>query len=350
MTGLTVTPLDPDRWHTTEARPEAVEHLGRRCLRFPDAFGTPTVVGLELEDGVIEVDLLVPDERTFHGVIWHAAGEDYESFFVRPHQVGNPDAIQYTPVTNGISAWQLYHGPGYWSPIRFPIEDWFTIRVELAGPRADVYVADMATPTLAIREQKLGRRSGGVGLLLSGPGLQVARFATSPDRPSLRGVPIDDEPAHPGTIPRWEVSDAFPASALAGAAVLPDELYRARTWTSLDAESTGLANLGRVNGIVDDGDTVLARTTIDADRAVTRRLELGFSDRATVFLNGRAMFSGDDSYRLRDYRFLGSIGYWYTLHLPLEAGDNDLVVAVTEGFGGWGVQARLLEDEPQLRS
>ena len=75
-----------------------------------------------------------------------------------------------------------------------------------------------------------------------------------------------------------------------------------------------------------------------------RALELGFSDRAVVFLNGRALYRGDDTYRSRDYRFLGSIGYYDTLFLPLVAGANDLVVAVSEDFGGWGVQARLADD------
>ena len=342
---LEAIPLDPDRWRASQAaRPEVVEREGRRCLRFPEGFETPTLDGIELGDGVIEADLLVPAERTFHGVVWHAAGDDYESFFVRPHQAGNPDAIQYTPVTNGVSAWQLYHGPGYWSPIRFPVEAWFTIRIELAGQRADVYVDNPAAATLVIRSQKLDRRSGGVGVLLSGPGLHVARFAIGRERPTLRGTPLPETPAHAGTIGAWEVSDAFPEAALAGAVRLPEALLRARTWTPLTSESTGLANLGRVNGVVADRDTVLARASIHVERAGTRRLEFGFSDRAVAFLNGRALFAGDETYRNRDYRFLGSIGWWHALYLPLEAGDNDLVIAVSESFGGWGVQARLLED------
>ena len=45
----------------------------------------------------------------------------------------------------------------------------------------------------------------------------------------------------------------------------------------------------------------------------------------------------------RDYRFLGSIGYWDRLYLPLVPGENELVLAVSENFGGWGLQARLAE-------
>ena len=42
---------------------------------------------------------------------------------------------------------------------------------------------------------------------------------------------------------------------------------------------------------------------------------------------------------------LGGIGYWDTLVLPLEAGENELVFAVSENFGRWGVQARFAEPD-----
>jgi hypothetical protein len=60
-----------------------------------------------------------------------------------------------------------------------------------------------------------------------------------------------------------------------------------------------------------------------------------------VYLNGQPIFAGRDDYRSRDYRFLGSIGYWDTLFLPLVEGNNELIVAVSESFGGWGLMARL---------
>ena len=77
---------------------------------------------------------------------------------------------------------------------------------------------------------------------------------------------------------------------------------------------------------------------------LTHELTIGFSDRAVVFLNGQALFRGNDSYRTRDYRFLGSIGFWDTVYLPLNEGANDLVIAVSETLGGWGVQARFAYD------
>ena len=66
-----------------------------------------------------------------------------------------------------------------------------------------------------------------------------------------------------------------------------------------------------------------------------------------VFLNGERLFRGSDGYRSRDYRFLGSIGWYDTVYLPLDEGENELLVAVSEDFGGWGIQARLDSGPPR---
>jgi hypothetical protein len=265
---------------------------------------------------------------------------------VRPHQVGNPDAVQYTPVFNGLGGFQIYHGPGYWAETSFPLDDWFRIRVAFCGTRAEVYVADLEDPALVIRELKRPVEQGRVGIVAGGigdgPEIHLAEFGYE-DAVALRAP----EPALPvpveGVVASWLVSDPFPESALAGSIPSLDaSLIAARTWSTLAAEPTGLADLARLNGIRDGRNTVFARTELRAEQAGTRTLELGFSDRAVVFLNGRALFRGDDSYRSRDYRFLGSIGYFDTLFLPLEQGTNDLVVAVSEDFGGWAVQAKVL--------
>ena len=66
----------------------------------------------------------------------------------------------------------------------------------------------------------------------------------------------------------------------------------------------------------------------------------GFSDRVKVYLNNNLLFSADDTYSSRDYRFLGTMGYYDSLYLPLVKGENVVFLAVSERFGGWGVQAK----------
>jgi hypothetical protein len=334
-------PLDDAHWDWGDAAPVHTEHLGRPCI----ALETPiaTVAGVALEDGVIELDLAVTVQRGFHGVVWRLVdGDNFESFFVRPHQMGNPDAVQYTPVFNDIWAWQLYHGPGFWAPLEFPLGEWFTIRVVFQGSQAEMFVAGSPEPGVVVRELKRPTAAGAIGIMAGSPAIHVARFAYGTEATLRAPLPPAPTP-RAGVIADWLVSDAFPEALLGGSPSLAPELVAARAWTALQAEPMGLVDLARVNGISDGRDTVLARTTIHAATAGARALELGFSDRAVVYLNGQALYRGDDTYRSRDYRFLGSIGWYDTLFLPLAAGPNDLVIAVSEDFGGWGVQARLTD-------
>jgi hypothetical protein len=323
-----------DGWDWGEAEHEW-SMLRRQMSTVARGFAA-ALADVELEDGWVELELAVGAERSFHGIVWRAADDrNYESFFVRPHQVGNPDAVQYTPVTNGISSWQLYHGDGFWAPLTFPVGEWFRIRVAFAGERAEVRVGDLSTVAL-VCPLKEPRRSGRIGVLVGGPDVHLGELAF--------GEEVDVDPALPaappppeGVLRAWDVSDTFAEGDL------EDQRAAPRSWTSVESEPGGLVDLARVQGIEDGRNTVLARATISAEQAVTRALHLGFSDRALVYLNGTPLYRGDATYRCRDYRFLGSIGWHDTLYLPLEKGDNELVVAVSEDFGGWGVQARLLE-------
>jgi hypothetical protein len=205
--------------------------------------------------------------------------------------------------------------------------------VVFAGRRAEVYVGDLDEPAL-VAALKGPVEPGAVGIA-GGGGTAYATGLSWDDAPVVfRSVEPQPPAAEPGILPAWQVSDAFPEAEL-DLALVAD-----REWTRLESEPSGLADLSRVNGIRDGRNTVFARAVVRSPRDEVRALDLGFSDRAVVFLNGRPLFRGDDTYRTRDYRFLGSIGYWDTLYLSLAAGDNELVVAVSEDFGGWGVQAR----------
>jgi hypothetical protein len=310
------------------------EHLGRSCVEFDERAPVLVEVGdVSLRDGTIQVDVALSGERCFPGVAWRIGNDAYESFFVRPHQSDNPDALQYTPVYNGVSAWQLYHGSGFWNAVGIPLGRWFTMRVCFAGDRAEAYIDDMDTPALVFARLRLPMVEGRIGILPGGTGTVVrfATFAYDPATPVMRGAPPPVVELEPGTVPAWWVSNITTEGSSPAAA---------RTWTPLETETSGLANLARVHPLGTTLNTVFCRATIEAAAAGQRAMELGFSDRAVVYLNGRPLFAGRDTYRSRDYRFLGSIGYWDTIFLPLEQGANELVVAVSETFGGWGVMAR----------
>jgi len=141
----------------------------------------------------------------------------------------------------------------------------------------------MDTPALVFGRLRAPAGSGRIGVLPGGPGVHFARFLFDAAPPALRGAPPHEADRQDGTVPGWLISNLV-AEGTAPAA--------ARTWTYLEAEQTGLANLARVHPLGVTLNTAFARSTIVAATAGMRTMQLGFSDRAAVYLNGRPIFAG----------------------------------------------------------
>ena len=91
---------------------------------------------------------------------------------------------------------------------------------------------------------------------------------------------------------------------------------------------------------------VVARLAITADEAKTVRLNLGFSDELTVFLNRRLLLADDESYSFNSPRRQGLLtDDQLSVFLPLEKGTNELLLVVTDSFGGWGLSGRFEDAE-----
>ena len=140
---------------------------------------------------------------------------------------------------------------------------------------------------------------------------------------------------------RFRVSSPFAESRVQGTRKLRPSDWGGLQWSALEAGVRGIANIGKLHTKSADANTVFAAVTLRAQRAGAVPLRFGFSDRVVVFLNGTPLYRGDDKYRTRDYRFLGTVGLYDELMLPLERGDNELWLAVSEDFGGWGVSVQL---------
>jgi hypothetical protein len=335
------------QWDVEAKESQVEEHLGRQSLYLQG--GQAIVKGSEFTDGIIEYDVAFGPQPGFIGVMWRLQdSKNYEEFYMRPHQSGNPDANQYTPIFHGIAGWQLYYGEGYGVPITYPFNTWIHVKIVVSGKQAEVYINDMNQPALFISELKREIQPGKVGIEVAEvPPFAPAHFAnfryTPMSNPPLKGTAKAPEPAPAGTLRSWQVSEAFDEQSLVGKVRLTDaDKKNFKTWIPLPSERTGLANLARVQGVGEGKNTVFARVTIVAEGKQIKPLTFGFSDRIKVYLNDQLLYAGSDVFLSRDYRFLGTIGWFDAVYLPLKRGENELWLAVTEDFplGGWGVQAR----------
>lgn len=342
-------PFDSEKWDLPEGQAEVEEYLGQKSLLLKG--GIAFIKGLELANGIVDFDMAVSAERGFSGAIFRMSGKDqYEEFYIRPHQSGNPDALQYTPVFNFMAAWQLYHGPGFGATVTCKVDEWMHVRIIFFEGQGEIYIDDMETPVIFMHELKHTNTTGTVGLKV-GANRSPAHYAnfsyqelTTP--PDWKGS-YSPAPTPPGTIKEWMVSQAFSDVWFDNYKFYLPESHGAETsardWTILPTEPDGLANISRLHRRTPENNTVFAGIDIQSETDRIQPLELAFSDQVRVFVNGKIVFEGQDNYTSRDYRFLGSIGFFDTIYLPLQKGKNEIRIAITETFGGWGVKGRLPE-------
>ena len=86
-----------------------------------------------------------------------ADGVNYEELYLRQHESGLPDAMQYTPILNTGRNWQIYNGPGF-TGVDIPKKRWFYLRLVVTGAQAKLYVKDMEKPALIMDDLKSGCR------------------------------------------------------------------------------------------------------------------------------------------------------------------------------------------------
>jgi hypothetical protein len=334
-------PFDSERWKVAAREWRIEEHLGRRSLFLDN--GQAWLEGLELLDGEVEFDVAFTPQRGFAGAMFRLVDEvNYEHFYLRPHQSGNPDANQYTPVFDAVSGWQLFHGRSYAAPTVYPTDEWIHVRIVFIGDRADIYI-DSDEPTVSV-ELKRQSVAGSVGLSSFLSDARYSRFRVrDASGEELIGAPVPEADPPADVVTEWSVSQALPEALVDGVERLSESDLPALEWMSLEAEATGVVNLARRGRRTREENTVFARTTIHSEQAGTRRVRFGFSDRVRVFSGDRLVYSGDNGYQTRDYRFLGTIGLFDEIAIDVEPGENPLVFAVSESFGGWGIVAALPE-------
>lgn len=323
--------------------------------------GMATRPDLRLENGVIEFDLAPPAER-FAGVAFRMrSSADYEIVYFRPSDDGTRwTAMQYQPVFQGETTWQLYHGAGYEAPVPALLggKD-LHVRIVLSGTRADVLLGEDTVPALRVPRLVPPSAEGEVGFWVA-PGthaaptptvlhnLRVNRDASI----ALASVPVA---THDATqLTQWLLSPRMPNDSIVPPLELPAFVVRGSgEWIPADAEASGLINLNRQLGNAAGPQTsnvfggagwgiAYARVRIVSDRAQVRRLSFSYSDGIGVYVNGKRVFVGRNDIDSRYVGYLGIVGAEVdAIDLPLKRGATDVVLAVTDKAFGWGFRAKI---------
>lgn len=339
-------------------------------IRFETYLGRPSVYinrgvalagGVAMRDGTIEFDWAATSRTNFLGVAFHAtAVNNSETVFFRPGSSGAADAVQYGPALNTYgAAWQIYHGPGATAAAILKREQWTHVRIVVAGDVASVFLDSAEKPVLVVpRLAGVDGSSVGVWTGNFGRGAYFSNYTVTPSPNAVAKAP--PPPFPPGSLTDWRLSPAIDAETVTPG-VLPK--LTSLAWEKIAAEPTGLVLVNRyrvtpIAGVPVDSVThavnvdsvmggrvrgtkvVFARTTLESTRDEIRRMQFGFSDGITIYLNGQPLYFGMNAQGLRDNLGLMPVA-GDAVYLPLKRGRNELVVAVTEYSGGWAFWARL---------
>jgi hypothetical protein len=332
-------PPSIERWNVEWATASIESYQNQESILLKS--GAILLKDVELLDGVIEVDISFPQQRSFPGFALRVQDiNNFENFYVRPHQSGNPDATQYTPVFNGHAGWQLYHGEGYSKAFTFQFNTWHHIKIVLHGLQAEIFIDDMEKPLIKVQELKGAWKAGKIGLISGGAPIHFANFQyTIKDGTSPTRIPV---PANGtgGVVTEWHVSNVVNRSLFENKFQLTPEIKNRLNWNVQHSEPSGTINLAKFIQPTDTNRTMVVKLNIESELEQVKRLSFGFSDYVTIYLNNKPIYQGSDNFMSRDYRFLGTIGFFDMVFLPLKKGLNELWFVVSEDFGGWGLKAK----------
>ena len=300
--------------------------------------------GIEVSNFRVEMDIA---GEIMSGLGFHAKdGLNYQFIYFRPGMGGTREAIQYIPIYNGALSWVFYNYPTYETTAEVKSLEWFHAAFEVRGNNLKVFVNDEKEPKMDVTLFENPVKGGKLLLRgLFGP----SYFANV----TYRSLP--EESSDTNTTPNetfltaWEISREFPraASATDFESIL-EQANAANQWKRINVPEDNYVNLSRYfeypKGVA------VTKTTISSENATQKKLHFDFVGRVQLLLNGIVLF---DYHKIRFERMFDGT---FTVGLPLQKGDNELVV-IAEGdasfFGkgfrylgrdqhtNWGFIARL---------
>ncbi|SHI77585.1 family 16 glycoside hydrolase [Aquimarina spongiae] len=302
--------------------------------------GRATVKNLSFTNGTIEVDIYANPKRSFAGINFREHNNHLEEVYMRMHKSNQVDAVQYTPMFNNESNWQLYRE--HQAKVPFRDTGWNTLRVEVRNQSAEIFVNN--TRVMTVGKLKTEQYQGGVGLWALF-GNRFSNFKVS--HRNIDQKPDLAKPANgdPNIITSWKITTSFPYEENK----LNFSSFAKEEYTSVSTEESGLLPISKYVKKSSAGsfeqnkeDYIVATKTIESENNETRLFSFDYSDKIMVYLNGKLIFKGNNAFRAKGIQHTGHVDInTNKLYLELEKGINNIHCVVIDKANGWGLIGKL---------
>lgn len=335
-------PMTAERWQFKADQVKFEEYKSHAALHLLNSTDAAILKDLTFSNGTIEFDW-APEDPFFAGMYFRRKDSlETECFYLRVRAGSIPgamQAVQYAPFLDGVNLWDML--PDYQGNAVFKAGEWNHIKLVISGSRMIVFVNDMERPALQI-PQLMGNTASG-GLAFDGKGF-VANLVIKPEQTGELASSPDFDPVHndPRYLRQWSVSQpvALPITQ-EPYTFLPPKIET--TWQPVVAERLGLINLTRLYGKSKERRIVWLKVKLRVAAAQVREVSLGFSDEIWAYVNGQPVYFDKNLFGTPHSKFpLGRCSIENaSFKLPLVKGDNEVLIALSNFFYGWGLIARL---------
>ncbi len=351
-------PMDEKHWASMTDNVEFITYKSVSAVRSKDKEGFGILLkDLIFTDGTIEFDVELKGSG-FPGIDFRISEDtlNSEKFYIR--YFGTPDGLkrttlQYAAVLDRVNMWDVTDD--YQAAAKIYEGKWNHVKLVVSGKQMKVYVNDMQRAALHIPALEGISNSGAISL--SGnviyANLVIKPNATENLAPNEGYDPTYNDSRY---LRNWLVTE--PIDFPFGRDVIkPDSgtlidtalLDSTAVWKPLRADRRALVNLTRLYGETEEGQRKLAwvKKTISSDTDQKKRVDMGFSDEIWVFINGQPLHVDKNYYGspgMKEPRGRCTIENT-SFVLPLQKGENEVLIGVSNYFFGWGLIARVQDTD-----
>jgi len=348
-------PFESGNFDTSVRKAEFITFKGLKAMKilpYPDRQTRPvTLKGFNFSNGTIEFDAaIIPGDYENELAINFRQSDIYnfETLYLRTQKdesVQRDNAIQYTPVISSVNLWDVMTPfRGY---AKIDNDGWNHFKLVISDAQMAVYINRPSKPTLVISRLEGNYKDG--SLSFDGEAI-FANLVISPGKTEgLSASPgFDLTDNDPNYIRKWWISDPY---ILEKGREVQETDQPADTvhWMPIESERRGLINIYRkfqsteLTSYPKKNRFVWLKTTINSTMKQTLKIDLGYSKEIFLFINKRLLYTGkNEAGRLYAKVPGGRISVTNsTVEIPLEAGTNELLIAISSPLYGWGVMARV---------